>query len=194
MPVLFKGSGKAWPGFPISPAIRSAVADTRMKNALNQLARTEPEMLRSDLIFLLRAPCVSVLEPANKLSFLHSELDSGSWRPQHSLRHEESISVNRMSGSVQERLVSIVEQLSATSAANLLAGNLSVQVCAVCVDNLPFVCLLKSDYDCFLILTFYYFFVFALIVCIRGGSWRRALARVSEHGVGPFRNDLARRR
>ena len=72
VPVLFKGSGKAWPGFPISPAIRSAVADTRMKNALNQLARTEPEMLRSDLIFLLRAPCVSVLEPANKLSFLHS--------------------------------------------------------------------------------------------------------------------------
>ena len=73
VPVLFPGGSgfggfAAWPGFPISASLLALFEeDPQARNAVNQLARTEPEMLRSDLVFLLRPPCGGVLEPANKL-------------------------------------------------------------------------------------------------------------------------------
>ena len=150
-----------------------------VRNAINQLATTEPELLRGDLVFLFRSELVAAFEPANKVAFLQAELSDGDWLSQgphqHRPRGDFTIIVDRISATRPQCVDTIAAQIIEAPARQLAAGNVNVQVGEKSLD--VFCCCLLS----LILLLPICWAAILLSVSFRRRCRRWAIAGVVEH-------------
>ena len=175
----YRGTGHEWGGLEVSESLLELLRDPMVRNAINQLATTEPELLRGDLVFLFRSELVAAFEPANKVAFLQAELSDGDWLSQgphqYRPRGDFTIIVDRISATRPQCVDTIAAQIIEAPARQLAAGNVNVQVGEKSLDI--FCCCLLS----LILLLPMRWAAILLSVSFRRRCRRWAIAGVVEH-------------